>query len=124
MDTEVTFASVYHPQTNRAEARVNMLIFTSINKCLEDQKKRKWAEELSKVFWRHNTSISRATNFTPFKLLFGEEAVTPEEIKFKNSRMTTGAIYNPAEAVSKDLLEMDRLKAVKKLHAYQVKMKV
>jgi len=28
----------------------------------------------------------RATNFTPFKLLYGEEAMTPEEIKFEGPR--------------------------------------
>jgi hypothetical protein len=31
--------------------------------------------------WSHNTTISRSTSFTPFKLLFGDEAITPEEAK-------------------------------------------
>jgi hypothetical protein len=30
------------------------------------------------VAWSHNTNISRSTGFTPFKLLFGDEAITPE----------------------------------------------
>jgi len=33
-----------------------------------------------KVIWSHNTTESRATNFTPFKLFYGEEAMTPEEL--------------------------------------------
>jgi hypothetical protein len=53
----------------------------------------------------HNTSVSRATNFTPFKLLFGEEAITLEEIKFKSARTRSEAVHNPMEAESKDLLE-------------------
>jgi hypothetical protein len=28
----------------------------------------------------HNTTVSRATDFTPFHLLFGIEAMAPEEI--------------------------------------------
>jgi hypothetical protein len=44
--------------------------------------KGKWAEELPRVVWSHNISVIRATNFMPFKLLYGEEPVTPEEIKF------------------------------------------
>jgi hypothetical protein len=31
--------------------------------------------------WNHNTIVSRSTIFTPFKLLFGDEAITPEEAK-------------------------------------------
>jgi hypothetical protein len=30
--------------------------------------------------------VSRSTNFTLFKLLYGEEAMTPEEIKFEGPR--------------------------------------
>jgi hypothetical protein len=41
----------------------------------------KWVEELPKVVWSHNTTTSRATCFTLFKLLYGEEAMLPEEAK-------------------------------------------
>jgi hypothetical protein len=62
--------------------RANALIFSTIKTILEDQLKGKGAEELPRDVWSHNTSVSRATNFIPFKLLYGEESVTPEEIKF------------------------------------------
>jgi hypothetical protein len=99
-----------------------MLIFISIKKCLEAQKKGKWAEELSKV-WSHNTSISRATKFTPFELLFHKEVVTPEETKFRSAKAMSEAVHMSTEAESKDLFEADRLKAVRNLHVYQAKMK-
>jgi len=47
--TKVIFASVYHPQSNGAVERANGIIFGSIKKCLFDQKKGKWADELPKV---------------------------------------------------------------------------
>ena len=53
--------------------------------------KGKWADELPRVIWSHNTTESRTTKFTPFKLLYGEEAVTPEEIKLKSWRTAEGA---------------------------------
>jgi hypothetical protein len=31
--------------------------------------------------WSHNTTVSRSTGFTPFKLMFGDEAITSEEAK-------------------------------------------
>jgi hypothetical protein len=35
--------------------------FSGIKKCLFDQKKGKWIDELPKVIWSHNTTMSRAT---------------------------------------------------------------
>jgi hypothetical protein len=68
----VKFSSVYHPQSNGAVERANGLY---------NQKKGKWIDELPKVIWSHNTTVSRATGFTPFRLLFDIKAMTPEEIK-------------------------------------------
>jgi hypothetical protein len=44
-------------------------------------------DELPKVVWVHNTIVSRSTNFSPFKLLYGEEAMTSEEIQFQGPRI-------------------------------------
>jgi hypothetical protein len=33
------------------------------------------------VVWSHNTTISRSTGFTPFKLLFGDEAITQKKLR-------------------------------------------
>jgi hypothetical protein len=77
MGVEAAFASVYHPQSNGEVEKANALIFSVIKKILEDQPKGKWAEELLKVVWSHNTSFCIATNFMLFRLLYGEEPVTP-----------------------------------------------
>jgi hypothetical protein len=53
------------------------LIFEAIKKILEGEKKGKWAEVMTRVVWSHNTIVYRATNFTPFRLLFGVEVVLP-----------------------------------------------
>lgn len=79
--TKLIFTSVYHPQSNGAVEQENDLIFASIKKCLFDQVKGKWGDELPMVIWSHNTSESRVTKFTPFGLLFGAEAMSPEELK-------------------------------------------
>jgi hypothetical protein len=62
--------------------RANALIFEAIKKMLEREKKGKWGEVMPRAVWNHNTIVYRATNFTPFRLLFGAEAVLPEEIKY------------------------------------------
>jgi IS30 family transposase len=62
----VVFASVYHPQCNGAVERANPLIFKAIKKILDGEKKGKWAEVMPTAVWSHNTTVCRATNFTPF----------------------------------------------------------
>jgi transposase len=79
-----TFTSVYHPQTNGAVERANNLIFEAIKKILEGEKNGKWAEVMPQAVWSHNTTVCRATNFTPFRLMYGAEAVQPEEVKHRS----------------------------------------
>jgi hypothetical protein len=116
---EAAFVFVYHPQSNGEVEKANTLIFTAIKKILENQSKGKWAEDLPTTVWSHNTFICRATKFTPFKVLYGEEPVTPEEIKLRSARTNMEAIHSPSEAESKDLFEPERMMAVEKLQSYQ-----
>jgi hypothetical protein len=119
MGVEAAFASVYHRQSNGAVERAIALIFFAIKKILAGQPKGKWAEELPRAVWSHNTFVSRATNFTPFKMLYREEPVTLEEIKLHSARRRPEAIYSPTEAESKDLLKLECMKAIENLQAYQ-----
>jgi hypothetical protein len=67
--------------------RANGIILFGITKSLVGFPKGKWAEKLIKVVWNHNTSISRYIWFTPFKLLFRDEAFTPKEVKLGSLRV-------------------------------------
>jgi hypothetical protein len=87
----------------------------AIKKILEDQPKGKWAKELPRDVWSHNTSVSIASNFMPLRLLYGEELVTTKEIKFWSVRTRLKAIYSPTEAKSRDLIEPESMKAVENL---------
>jgi hypothetical protein len=79
----------------------------------------KWVEVMPRAVWSHNTTVCRATNFTPFRLLFRAEAELPEEIKHQSLHTTTEAPSCPNEVEEKDLLEPDRLKAATNLWRYQ-----
>jgi hypothetical protein len=109
---------VYHPQSNGAVERANGQIFSAIKKCLFEQKNGKWADELSRVIWSHITIESRTTKFTPFRLLYGAEAMCPEELANESTRVLAGS-SREKEEVNKDLVEIDRLDAVQNLLKYQ-----
>ena len=118
MRIQLCFASVRLPLSNGAVERANGIICTGISKCLVGLPKGKWVDELPKVVWAHNTTVSRSTNFTPFKLLYGEEALTPEEIKFEGPRTNVQIIKEEEHIISKDLLEEERMKAIQNLEKY------
>jgi hypothetical protein len=112
--------SVYHPQSNGAVERANRLIFSGIKKCLYDQKKGKWIDELPKVIWYHNTTVSRATGFTPFRLLFRTEAMTLEEIKNESLRVQNAKEIEEVDMkVEKDMIELTFLEASENIEKYQ-----
>jgi hypothetical protein len=79
--TKIHFASVRHPESNGLVERANGIIMMGIMKLIFNQPRGKWPDELIKLVWSHNTTVSRSTGFTPFKLLFGDEAITQKKLR-------------------------------------------
>jgi transposase InsO family protein len=69
LGTKLCFTSVYHPQSNGAVERANGVIFAGIKRNITELSKSKWAEELPRVICSHNTTTSRTTQFSLFKML-------------------------------------------------------
>jgi hypothetical protein len=117
--TKNHFASVRHPESNGLVERGNDIIMTGIMKLIFNQPRGKWPDELIKVVWSHNTTMSRSTGFTPFKLLFGDEAITPEEAKTWWIRTTASAEDDANYQTTKDTIEGTRLQAIENINKYQ-----
>jgi hypothetical protein len=91
---------------------------------LFDQKKGKWTDKLPKIIWSHNTTVARATSFTPFRLLFGTEAMTSEEIKNESMRVLKAKeIEEVNKKVEKDMIELTILEAAENIKKYQKETK-
>ena len=117
------FASVYHPQSNSVVERATGKIFSAIKKRLLDDKKGKWADQLPEVIWTLNTTESRATGFTPFRLMYGSEAMMPQELKHGSPRPSPTSTPDVDELTSKDLIDGDRVLALEALNKYQAQTK-
>jgi hypothetical protein len=59
------------------------------------------------------------TSLTPFKLLFGDEAITPEEAKTWSIMTLASAEVQDTCKVSKDSIEGVRLQAIDRINKYQ-----
>jgi hypothetical protein len=58
LGTKINFASVRHPESNALLERANGIIMTGIMKLTFNQPRGKWPDELIKVVWSHNTTMS------------------------------------------------------------------
>jgi hypothetical protein len=64
--------------------------------------------------------VSKATGFTPFRLLFGTEAMTPGEIKNESMRVLKAKeIEEVDQKVEKDMIELTILEATENIEKYQ-----
>jgi hypothetical protein len=117
--TKIHFASVRHPESNGLVERANGIIIIGIMKSIVNQPRGKWLDELIKVVWNHNTAVSRSTGFTPFRLLFSDEATTPEEARMGSIR-TIASMEDEADCqITKDTIEGTRLQAIEHINKYQ-----
>jgi hypothetical protein len=94
---------------------------TEIMKLVFNQPRGKWPDELIKVVCNHNTAVSRSTGFTSFKLLFGDEAITPEEARTGSIRTKASTEDEADYQITKDTIEGTRLQAIEHINKYQAK---
>jgi hypothetical protein len=48
---------------------------------------KKWAAKLPSVLWSLRTTLSQATRFTPFFLVYGSEAMLPTDVEYRPPRL-------------------------------------
>jgi hypothetical protein len=74
------------------------------------------------VVWNHNIAVSRSTGFTPFKLLFCDEAITPEEARIGSIRTLASTEDEGDCQITKDTIEGTRLQAIEHINKYQAEI--
>jgi hypothetical protein len=70
--------------------RVNGLILQEIKTRMFhdlEARGRNWHKELPSVLWAPRTNVNRATRDTPFKLVYGADAVLPPKIYLESARV-------------------------------------
>jgi hypothetical protein len=119
---KIHFASVRHPESNGLVERANEIILTEIMRSIFNLPKVKWPNELIKVVWNHNTIVPRSTCFTPFKHLFGDEAITPEEAKAGSIRTLASTEDEDTCKVSKGSIKGAMLQEIDHINKYQAEI--
>ncbi|BAF05040.2 uncharacterized protein [Oryza sativa Japonica Group] len=117
LNLEIRFASVAHPQSNGAAERANGKILEALKKRLEEAVKGKWLDEILSVLWALRTTPTSPTKFSPFMLLYGDEAMTPTELGANSPRVMFSEDED-GRKVSLELLEGVRVEALEHMRKY------
>jgi monoamine oxidase len=121
-------ASVAHPQTNAQVEKANGLILAGIKRRLVETLEHSagcWVKELPSELWSLHTTPNRYVGFTPFFLVYGEEAVLPTDIKFDAPRVVQYMEKQAKEAREDgvDLLEEAQEQALARSVLYQQQLR-
>ncbi len=114
---QIKFASFAHPQSNGAAERANGNILEALKKRLEGAAKGKWPNEMLSIPWALRTTPTRPTKFSPFMLLYGDEAMTPAKLGANSPRVMVSGGEDQRD-VSLELLEGVRVEALEHMRKY------
>src|SRR3954467_14890519 len=102
---KINYASVAHPQSNGQVEKANGLVCGGIKKRILaplEQAADTWVEELPAVLWSLRTTPNTVTQYTPFFMVCGAEAVLPHDIKFGAPRISGYEEEEAEEALQDD----------------------
>ncbi|MCO5568611.1 hypothetical protein L7F22_022310 [Adiantum nelumboides] len=112
----------YYPQSNGLVEKANGIIAGIIRKMVESKPKR-WDNFLDGAIWAYRTTYRDATQFTPFHLVYGQEALQPIELNIPTIKLTGRQEQSNDEAWIDRLLNLVELewKREATYHCYEKK---
>ncbi|XP_015961768.1 uncharacterized protein LOC107485744 [Arachis duranensis] len=115
------FSSVEHPQSNGLAEAANKVVLHALRKKL-DNAKGLWAELVPEILWSYNTTVHTSTKETPFRLVYGSEAMIPLEVSQQSLR-TISENHDQARRAELDLIEEIRNTAAIRHQALQQQLR-
>ena len=76
LNTTLNFSTLFHPQTDGKNERVNQVLEDLLRMYVKDQPG-KWEDYLHLVEFSYNNNYQASVRFSPFKILHGRKCNTP-----------------------------------------------
>ncbi|GAU27362.1 hypothetical protein TSUD_55150 [Trifolium subterraneum] len=117
-----TFISVEHPQANGQAESANKVILRAIKRRLEGKDKN-WVEHLLPTLWSYHTTIHSSTGETPFKMVYGVDAMIPAEVDPPSWRRATLTAEVNSEALKENLDLLEEVRETAHFREFTVKQR-
>ena len=106
-------STAYHPQSNGAIEAFNKTLTRGLTKICNTDKD-DWEKKIPAVLWAYRTTYKRSTDQTPFRLVYGQEAVVP--LHFRQQTPIIADILH----VNVEKGRKDRLMKLRKLEEHRL----
>ncbi|XP_026398502.1 protein NYNRIN-like [Papaver somniferum] len=106
-------STVYYPQGKGQAEATNKTLLRILSWTVYDHH-RSWHEQLLLALWAYRISKRSSTGASPYSLMYGEDAILPEEIAIPSARVAMASLTTPDEfsrLAHLDTLEERRVKA-------------
>ncbi|MCO5580349.1 hypothetical protein L7F22_034215 [Adiantum nelumboides] len=98
----------YYPQCNGLVEKTNGVLCKIITKHVRD-KPQDWDKHLTTALWAYRTSFKVSTHFTPYHLVYGQEALLPIEVELGSLRVLARETTSSKEKLEQRILDLQRL---------------
>ena len=101
-------SSPYYPQCNGLVEKINGMICKIITKHV-GEKAHTWDRHLNAALWAYRTSFKASLGYTPFHLVYGQEAMLPIEVELSSLRVLVKEDGNVKEKLKHRILDLEKL---------------
>ncbi|MCO5549312.1 hypothetical protein L7F22_002780 [Adiantum nelumboides] len=98
----------YYPQCNGLVEKTNGVLCKIITKHVRDRSQ-DWDKHLIAALWAYRTSFQVSTQFTPYHLVYGQEALLPSEVELGSLRVLARETTSSKEKLEQRILDLQRL---------------
>ncbi|MCO5592119.1 hypothetical protein L7F22_046114 [Adiantum nelumboides] len=98
----------YYPQCNGLVEKTNGVLCKIITKHVRDRPQ-DWDKHLTAALWAYRTSFKVSTQFTPYHLVYSQEALLPIEVELGSLRVLARETTSSKEKLEQRILDLQRL---------------
>ncbi|MCO5547912.1 hypothetical protein L7F22_001366 [Adiantum nelumboides] len=98
----------YYPQCNGLVEKTNGVLCKIITKHVRDRPQ-DWDKHLTVALWAYRTSFKVSTQFTPYHLVYGQEALLPIEVELGSLRVLVKNTTSSKVKLEQRILDLQQL---------------